>query len=34
MIGCITFKTAHRFRGNPIASMLQLRFRAVIERQE
>jgi len=34
MIGCITFKSAHHFRGNPIASMFQLRFRAVIERQE
>jgi N-acyl-L-homoserine lactone synthetase len=34
MISCITLKTAHLFRGNPIASMLQLRFRAVIERQE
>ena len=34
MIGCITLKSAHLFRGNPIASMFQLRFRAVIERQE
>lgn len=34
MISCITFKTAHHFRGNPIASMFRLRFRAVIERQE
>ncbi len=34
MISCITLKTAHLFRGNPIASMFQLRFRAVIERQE
>ena len=33
MISCITFKTAHLFRGNPIASMFELRFRAVIERQ-
>lgn len=34
MIGCITFKSAYLFRGNPIASMFELRFRAVIERQE
>lgn len=34
MIGCITFQSAHQFRGNPIASMFKLRFRAVIERQE
>lgn len=34
MIGCVTLKSAHLFRGNPIASMFQLRFRAVIERQE
>jgi len=34
MISCITFKSAHLFRGNPIASMFELRFRAVIERQE
>jgi len=33
MISCITLKTAHLFRGNPIASMFGLRFRAVIERQ-
>jgi N-acyl-L-homoserine lactone synthetase len=34
MIGCITIKSAHLFRGNPLASMFELRFRAVIERQE
>jgi N-acyl-L-homoserine lactone synthetase len=34
MISCITLKTAHHFRGNPLASMFELRFRAVIERQE
>jgi N-acyl-L-homoserine lactone synthetase len=34
MISCITFKSAHLFRGNPIASMFELRFRAVIERQD
>jgi N-acyl-L-homoserine lactone synthetase len=33
MISCVTIKTAHLFRGNPIASMFELRFRAVIERQ-
>jgi acyl homoserine lactone synthase len=34
MISCITLKTAHLFRGNPIVSMFELRFRAVIERQD
>jgi N-acyl-L-homoserine lactone synthetase len=34
MISCITLKTAHHFRGNPLASMFELRFRAVIERQD
>jgi len=34
MIGCVTVKTSHLFRGNPIASMFELRFRAVIERQK
>ena len=34
MIHCITFRTAHHFRGNPLASMFELRYRAVIERQE
>jgi acyl homoserine lactone synthase len=34
MIGCISIKTAHQFRGNPIASMFELRYRAVIKRQE
>jgi acyl homoserine lactone synthase len=34
MIGCITLATAHHFRGNPLASMFELRFRAVIERQD
>jgi acyl homoserine lactone synthase len=33
MISCVTIKTAHLFRGNPIASMFELRFRSVIERQ-
>jgi acyl homoserine lactone synthase len=33
MISCITVKTAHLFPGNPIASMFELRFRSVIERQ-
>ncbi|MGA7239907.1 MAG: acyl-homoserine-lactone synthase [Bryobacteraceae bacterium] len=34
MISCVTLRTAHLFRGNPIASMFELRYRAVIERQE
>lgn len=34
MISCVTIKTVHLFRGNPIASMFELRFRSVIERQE
>jgi acyl homoserine lactone synthase len=34
MISCVTMQTAHLFRGNPLASMFELRFRAVIERQE
>lgn len=33
MISCVTFKTAHSFRGNPLASMFELRYRSVIERQ-
>jgi acyl homoserine lactone synthase len=34
MIGCVTLKTVHHFRKNPLASMFELRFRAVIERQD
>jgi acyl homoserine lactone synthase len=34
MIDCVTIKSAHLFRGNPIASMFELRFRSVIERQK
>jgi len=34
MISCVTIKTAHLFPGNPIASMFELRFRSVIERQK